>query len=377
MLMETVLEMAGYRGDAVPAMHKRMIDAMETIPGVESVGLVAPPPLASGGWNESTVFTDETTDLRPSNAAASAVMSAISPEYFHAAGTALLSGRPFTWHDDKNAPRVAVINKEFARKIFGSVTNAIGRHYKMPDGMRIQVVGIVEDGKYKTLTEDPQPAMFFPILQSPSSGTWTVVRSNRDPQQLAAAMRSTLRKLRASVGFTYGYRQCCLSGNVGGRRRSGRGGAWLLSKIVRRRGKGQSNDERTNQTALSSVNAEPFAHFWRGRSWCDAALWFAAHEVAAALVLWYRGKRHRRRFLKRRLRHNDPGDEITHNAPADKKGHDDPDQTHQSWVHVQVFRETTAHTGDLFVGPGKSELLRGTVGSLQLQGRATLAAVVY
>ena len=143
MLMETVLEMAGYRGDAVPAMHKRMIDAMETIPGVESVGLVAPPPLASGGWNESTVFTDETTDLRPSNAAASAVMSAISPEYFHAAGTALLSGRPFTWHDDKNAPRVAVINKEFARKIFGSVTNAIGRHYKMADGTRVQVVGIV------------------------------------------------------------------------------------------------------------------------------------------------------------------------------------------------------------------------------------------
>jgi len=127
MLMETVLEMAGYRGDTVPAMQKRMIDAMETIPGVESVGLVAPPPLASGGWNESTVFTDETTDLRPSNAAASAVMSAISPGYFHAAGTALLAGRPFTGHDDKNAPRAAVINKEFARKIFGSVTDAIGQ----------------------------------------------------------------------------------------------------------------------------------------------------------------------------------------------------------------------------------------------------------
>jgi len=61
----------------------------------------------------------------------------------------------------------------------------------MRDGTRIQVVGIVEDGKYTTnLTEDPQAAMFLPILQSPSNETWLVVRSNRDPLQLAAAIRS-------------------------------------------------------------------------------------------------------------------------------------------------------------------------------------------
>ena len=89
----------------------------------------------------------------------------------------------------RTAPRVAVVNREFARKIFGSVTNAIGRYFKLPDGTRIQVVGIVEDGKYTSLTEDPQPAMFLPILQSPSSATWLVVRSNRDPQQLARSHR--------------------------------------------------------------------------------------------------------------------------------------------------------------------------------------------
>ena len=66
----------------------------------------------------------------------------ISPEYFQAAGTALLSGRAFTWHDDKDSPRVAVVNPEFARKIFGSV-DAMGGYYKMRDGTRIQVVGIV------------------------------------------------------------------------------------------------------------------------------------------------------------------------------------------------------------------------------------------
>ncbi len=194
LLVSTALRMAGYQGDQVPAMQRRMIDAVQKIPGVESVGLIDWMPF-SGGGHDSPVFTGEMTDLRPSNAVALPFWFSISPEYFHAAGTALLSGRTFTWHDNKNAPRVAVVNQEFARKIFGSPTNAIGKTYKIQDGTRIQVVGIVENGKYRYLTEDPQPAMFFPMLQAPSSGTSLVVRSNRDSQQLATAIRSTLRDL--------------------------------------------------------------------------------------------------------------------------------------------------------------------------------------
>ncbi len=131
-------------------------------------------------------------------------MFKISPEYFHAAGTHLLLGRTFTWHDDKDAPRVAVINQEFARKIFGSIASAVGKYYKMPDGIRIQVVGIAEDGKYDHLTEDGHLAMFLPILQSATSETWLIVRSKRDPLQLGPAMRSALRGLDAGMPFTIG-----------------------------------------------------------------------------------------------------------------------------------------------------------------------------
>jgi predicted permease len=194
MLVETSLDMAGYRGNAVPDMQKRMIRAVEEIPGVTSVGLIDEPPLGNGSWRDSPVFTDEATDLRPSNAIAVPVMYRVSPGYFRAAGTALLAGRVFTWHDDKNAPRMAVVNRRFARKIFGSVTNAIGRHYKMPDGARIQVVGIVEDGKYKNLVEEPQPAMFLPLLQWPSSHTSLVVRSSAGAH-IAALLRRALRNL--------------------------------------------------------------------------------------------------------------------------------------------------------------------------------------
>jgi hypothetical protein len=194
MLADTDLSMAGYRTDQMPAMQRRMLDAVEAIPGVESVGLVNPAPLYAGSVS-NLVFTDQTADLTPAHAAAQVFLYKISPEYFHAAGTALLSGRTFTWHDDKGAPQVAVVNAEFARKIFGSVTGAVGGHYKMQDGTRIEVVGIAEQGKYRSLTEDPKPAMFLPFLQSPSSETWMVVRSGRDSRQLGPAIRNTLRNL--------------------------------------------------------------------------------------------------------------------------------------------------------------------------------------
>jgi len=194
-IADTDLSMAGYSGARVPQMQKRMIDAVAAIPGVESVGLIDLAPLVSGGTIDSAVFRDATADLRPSNAAATSFQYVISPEYFHAARTALLAGRTFTWQDDANAPRVAVINLEFARKVFGSAANALGGYFKKPDDTRLQVVGIVENGKYSRLTEDTQPAMFLPFLQSPSTQTYLAVRSDRDPAQLAAAIRAKMRNL--------------------------------------------------------------------------------------------------------------------------------------------------------------------------------------
>jgi len=197
LLVNADLHMAGYTGDQVPPMQKRMLDAVAGIPGVEAVGLSDP--LLLNDTQSADVFSDQTTDLRPINAARNVYMFHVSPDYLRAEGTTLLSGRDFTWHDDKNAPRVAIVNREFARKIFGSAENAIGRYFKMPDGTRVQVVGMTEDGKYSSLTEDPHGAVFLPLLQSPSSNAFLVVRSSRDPRVLSPAIRNTLHQLDAAL----------------------------------------------------------------------------------------------------------------------------------------------------------------------------------
>jgi predicted permease len=201
MLVDTALSMVGYSGDRVPAMQRRMIEALQAIPGVNSVGFVSQIPLGGGG-STSDVFADQTTEFKPSNAVADAARFSISPDYFHAAGTALLIGRAPTWDDNKNQPRVAVVNQLFARKLFGSVNDALGRYFKFADGTRVQVVGVVEDGKYYMLTENARPAIFLPFQQKPSSLTCLVVRSDRDPEQLASAIRGTLRGLDEGLPLT-------------------------------------------------------------------------------------------------------------------------------------------------------------------------------
>jgi len=197
MLVVADLHMAGYSGDQVPPMQKRMLNAISGIPGVQFVGLSDP--LLLNDAHNSDVFRDQTADLRPENAAASVYEFHISPDYLHAEGVTLLSGRDFTWHDDKNSPRVAVVNREFARKVFGSTEHAVGGIFKTPDGTRVQVVGISEDGKYWTLSEDTHPAMFLPILQWPSGTAFLVVRASLGPQQLGPLIRSRLHELDAGL----------------------------------------------------------------------------------------------------------------------------------------------------------------------------------
>ncbi len=194
------LAIAGYHDDDVTDMQTRMIHAMETIPGVESAGMVNNyPPLVYLAGIRRTVFREATADMRPTNAALSPFWYGVSPGYFRAAHTAFLAGRDFSWHDDKNGAKVSVVNRDFARKMFGSVTNAVGRVYKLQDGTRVEVVGVVEDGKYQNLTEDTHPAMFLPCLQSPMSSAYLVVRSSRDAQQIAGEMRSKLHELDAGL----------------------------------------------------------------------------------------------------------------------------------------------------------------------------------
>ena len=202
LLAETVLDMAGYRGGEVAPMQKRMLEAVQAIPGVAAAGLISWPPLATGGGDSASVYDDAGAEFTPRTAAATALHFRVSPGYLASARTTLLAGRMLTDHDDTTAPRVAIVNTVLAQRLFGSPAAAVGHYFRFTEATRVQVVGVVETGKYATLTEVPQPAVFVPLSQSPSSDTWLVVRASGDPQPIAGSLRTALHDLDAGLPVT-------------------------------------------------------------------------------------------------------------------------------------------------------------------------------
>jgi putative ABC transport system permease protein len=108
----------------------------------------------------------------------------VGPGYFRTMGIPFVTGRDFDEHDTLGSPRVALVNEQFARKIFQG-KNPIGRTFRReefgdtPDSQFL-VVGLVRNTKYYELREDFQPIAYVPEAQNeqPGPGVNFVLRTN-------------------------------------------------------------------------------------------------------------------------------------------------------------------------------------------------------
>jgi ABC-type antimicrobial peptide transport system permease subunit len=95
------------------------------------------------------------------------------------------------------------VNQQFARHLFHS-EDAVGRYFKSSSGHSIQIVGVVADGKYLSLSEDPDDAAFFPISQKAATKTSLIVRIRPDSSDaatndMAATIRKVIRDLDSTI----------------------------------------------------------------------------------------------------------------------------------------------------------------------------------
>lgn len=199
-LADTDLQIGGYSRDQLPPIQKRILTETARIPGVTEVGISDNIPLGAGG-NTWDIYPQGTTDFRTSHIAFAANVYSISPGYLQAAGTRLLAGRDFSWTDDGKSPKVAIVNETFVQRMFHA-SSGVGSRFMTAGKASYEIVGMVEDGKYGTLTENPQPAVFFPLPQNPSSYTALVVRSHLSAAELAPILTTVLRGIDPNVPFT-------------------------------------------------------------------------------------------------------------------------------------------------------------------------------
>ena len=172
------------------SFYEQLSERLRGLPGVQSVALSSGLPLGNNGWQ----MQFDIEGRPPSEPGKSPITEACttSPDYFQTMGIKLLKGRTFTEHDIKETSRVAIIDEEFARRYFPN-EEPIGRHIQPggydPHGQFTEIVGVVRRVKMDGLSEDSNRVQsYYPFRQMPSNGMTVVVKTTKEPTDLASAI---------------------------------------------------------------------------------------------------------------------------------------------------------------------------------------------
>ena len=181
------LSRQGYGREDGSALYARLAEELAALPGVESVHLVAPAPLA-GWWMRATVTPEgyqgrEDEDMNVQ-------LTAVSPGHFRTLRIPLLAGRDLGPGDRPGAPEVAVVNRAFVRR-FWPEGPAVGRRIETPRGP-VEVVGVAADVRHLSLHEEPAPRIYLPLAQRYEPGVTALVRTRGEPLAALPAVRRTV-----------------------------------------------------------------------------------------------------------------------------------------------------------------------------------------
>ncbi|MBV8897504.1 MAG: ABC transporter permease [Acidobacteriaceae bacterium] len=159
--------LAGYHPDQLTPLYRRIQDSLMNIPGVSTVALAVYSPLSGNNWGAG-VWADGRPSPGP-NDDVFASFDRVTPGYFEAIGTPIISGRGITDQDNASTKRVAVVNEALARKFFKN-QNPIGKffgRFEVNLGPRqYEIVGIAKDARYQTFDLDKPVAPFFFLPQA-------------------------------------------------------------------------------------------------------------------------------------------------------------------------------------------------------------------
>jgi putative ABC transport system permease protein len=179
---------------------RELLGRIRSVPGVKSASAVLPLPLS--GEAMRTSFEIEGQPMAKSDLPRTQYR-AVGLDYFQTMRIPLVAGREFTARDDRNAPKVIIINQTLAHRFFPK-EDPIGKHITpgISGGKTdkiCEIVGVVGDVKHRNLWQPPDPESYVPYDQNPIGGMNIVVRSDGDPMPLIPAIREKVRALDAEL----------------------------------------------------------------------------------------------------------------------------------------------------------------------------------
>jgi predicted permease len=190
------LEPHGYGSDDGAAFYERLLERVGAIPGVESASLAHL--VLLGGANRS--HTGRAVDDGEDPPGVNIGYNVVDPEYFSTNGMELVEGRLLNDADNADAPRVAVVNQTLAERMWPG-QSAVGRRYTVGSSER-EVVGVLRDGVYIFMFEDPQAFAYYPRAQSPGLSQSLHVRASGPLGQVATELRQIVADLDPNIAMT-------------------------------------------------------------------------------------------------------------------------------------------------------------------------------
>jgi putative ABC transport system permease protein len=180
-----------FKHEARAGAYRKILDRLETLPGVESAGAVNRLPLSGlPGFGTYSIEGAE-GDL----GSRSAIFSQASPGYFRALRIRLLQGRLFEPSDDERSAPVAVVSESLARREFPA--GAIGRRVRTGGAASqdpwLTIVGVVGDVRSDALDTSPRPQLYRCLYQSSNLGAALVLRGKSDPATMGSALAREVR----------------------------------------------------------------------------------------------------------------------------------------------------------------------------------------
>ena len=208
----------GYQGDGVLTVEMRLLSkkypAIRLNPGVPEPPVTTPSPVlmdfqerlltgvralpgvAEAGITSAVPFrgVDFTYVLSRTGKSRSVAGNArfVDAGFFSVLRVPLVRGRLFTDDDTRGSPRVTVISESYARQMFGN-EDAVGQSISGDSPMT--VIGVVADLRYRSFTEEPFPAIYFPIRQAPVELMCLVARVHPNATNVEASVRRIIREL--------------------------------------------------------------------------------------------------------------------------------------------------------------------------------------
>ena len=151
---------AGYHAAQLEALYRTIEERFHAVPGMKKVGITLYTPMEDDNWGTGIHVQGE-----PDPHVGASVVK-VSSEYFDSVGTHVIMGRGFTDKDTPTSLPVAVVNQEFAKKLFGN-RNPLGRHFgtSAASAGDYEIVGVVEDTAYTSVRWQHHRMYFLSILQ--------------------------------------------------------------------------------------------------------------------------------------------------------------------------------------------------------------------